>query len=50
VSCRAEIVPARHWRIFMNPHTHYDIGFTHTQPEVIGRLARDMMEAVRYCE
>jgi hypothetical protein len=34
----------------MNPHTHYDIGFTHPQPEVIERLAHDMVDAIRFCE
>ena len=50
MQCEAEVQPARHWQIFMNPHTHYDIGFTHPQPEVIERLAHDMVDAIRFCE
>ncbi|HOW69844.1 MAG TPA: glycoside hydrolase family 38 C-terminal domain-containing protein [Phycisphaerae bacterium] len=41
--------PVRQWTFHMTPHTHYDIGFTEPQPEVIERLSRDMEAAVRFC-
>ena len=44
------LAPARHWTFYMTPHTHYDIGFTDPQPVVIKRLAREMNDAVRFCE
>jgi alpha-mannosidase len=47
-SCTVE--PVRPWVFYMTPHTHYDIGFTHPQPQVIERLTNDMDLAVRYCE
>lgn len=42
--------PARRWCFYMTPHTHYDIGFTAPQPVVMERLAREMNDAVRFCE
>ncbi len=50
LTCEADIKSARRWKIFMNPHTHYDIGFTHPQQEIIDRLAHDMTKAIRYCD
>lgn len=44
------LAPARRWCFYMTPHTHYDIGFTAPQPVVIDRLAREMNDAVRFCE
>jgi len=44
-----EVTPVRRWTIYMTPHTHYDIGYTHSQPEVIERLSKDMDLAVKYC-
>lgn len=41
--------PAKPWTFYMTPHTHYDIGYTEPQPEVIDRLAREMNEAIRFC-
>ncbi len=45
-----DVRPARHWTFYMTPHTHYDIGYTHPQPEVIERLSDDMDLAVQYCD
>lgn len=50
LDARCEVKPARPWTFYMTPHTHYDIGFTHPQPEVIERLTNDMDLAVQYCE
>ncbi|MBN2311714.1 MAG: hypothetical protein JXR94_22235, partial [Candidatus Hydrogenedentes bacterium] len=46
--CRLE--PATPWTFYMTPHTHYDIGYTEPQPEVIERLARDTNDAIQFCE
>ncbi len=46
---RLSLSPARHWTFYMTPHTHYDIGFTHPQPNVINRLSADMDSAVAFC-
>ena len=40
------VAPARHWVFYMTPHTHYDIGYTEPQDEVIARLTDDMRSAV----
>ncbi len=45
-----ELAPARPWTFYMTPHTHYDIGYTEPQPEVIERLTEDMRSAARFCE
>lgn len=42
--------PVRQWTFYMTPHTHYDIGFTEPQPQVIERLSKDMESAVRFCQ
>lgn len=47
---RFQIKPARRWTFYMTPHTHYDIGYTAPQPEVMDRLAREMNLAQEYCE
>ena len=41
--------PVRQWTFYMTPHTHYDIGFTEPQPQVIERLSKDMESAVKFC-
>ena len=46
---RCQVKPARRWTFYMTPHTHYDIGYTHPQPEVIDRLTADMDTAQQYC-
>ncbi len=43
------VKPARRWTFYMTPHTHYDIGYTHPQPEVIERLSSNLDLAVKYC-
>jgi hypothetical protein len=40
------IPPVREWMFYMTEHTHYDIGFTAPQPEVIDQLSRDMEHIV----
>ncbi len=50
LECRCAIAPARKWTFYMTPHTHYDIGYTHPQDEVIERLSRDMDTAQQYCD
>ena len=45
-----ELKPARHWTFFINTHTHFDIGFTHPQKEILENLTSDMKKAVEYCE
>ncbi len=50
LEARCEVKPARHWTFYMTPHTHYDIGFTHPQPEVIERLSHDLDKALEFCE
>ncbi len=49
LEAKAVVKPARQWTFYMTPHTHYDIGFTHPQPEVIERLSKDMDLAVAHC-
>jgi hypothetical protein len=44
-----QVKPARKWTFYMTPHTHYDIGYTHPQPQVIDRLTADMDTAQQYC-
>jgi hypothetical protein len=44
-----EVRPARPWTFYMTPHTHFDIGYTEPQPEVIKRLTAEMREAARFC-
>ena len=41
--------PARQWTFYMTPHTHFDVGFTDLQPNVIKQLSDDMELAVQYC-
>lgn len=50
IEAQCELRPVKPWTFYMTPHTHYDIGFTAPQPEVIERLAREMNDAVRLCE
>lgn len=45
-----EVKPARRWTFFINTHTHFDIGFTHPQKEILENLTADMKKAVDYCE
>ena len=45
-----ELKPARQWTFFINTHTHFDIGFTHPQKEILENLTADMKKAVEYCE
>ena len=45
-----ELKPARQWTFFINTHTHFDIGFTHPQKEILENLTADMKRAVEYCE
>ena len=49
-SAECQVSPARKWTFYMTPHTHYDVGFTHPQPEVIDRLSNDLDKAIQFCE
>ncbi|GAG20182.1 unnamed protein product, partial [marine sediment metagenome] len=50
LEARCRVEPVRKWTFYMTPHTHYDIGYTHPQDEVIERLSRDMDTAQQYCD
>jgi hypothetical protein len=39
---RAEITPARKWKIYMAPHMHLDIGYTDLQAKVAELMSRNM--------
>lgn len=41
---------ARPWVIYLLPHSHIDIGFTHLQPEVARRQCRNIDQALDLCE
>jgi len=45
-----QLEPAKQWTFYMTPHTHYDIGYTEPQPEVIERLAHETNDAIQFCE
>lgn len=34
VSCKVTVKPVRKFEIYFLPHSHVDIGYTHTQEEV----------------
>ncbi len=37
---------ARKWKVYITPHAHTDIGYTHRQPEVAERMSRNLDTAV----
>jgi len=45
-----ELQPVRHWEIHLVHQTHLDIGFTHTQEEVLERQVDHLRTALRYIE
>ena len=45
-----ELHPVRHWEIHLVHQTHLDIGFTHTQEEVLERQVDHLRTALRYIE
>lgn len=49
VAVEIHLQPVRHWEIFLVHHSHLDMGFTHTQPEVLRRhleYLRDVLDAI----
>ncbi len=40
----------RRWRVFLLPHSHTDIGFTHPQPECLERHAANLDAALLFIE
>lgn len=37
---------ARQWKVYITPHAHTDIGYTHRQPEVAERMSRNLDTAI----
>ena len=42
--------PIRHWEIYLIPQSHLDIGYTHTQPEVLKLQVEYLKTALDYIE
>lgn len=47
---KVELQPVRRWEIHLVHQTHLDIGFTHTQEEVLERQVEHLRTALRYIE
>jgi alpha-mannosidase len=46
VAAEGEVVRRRKWTVYVTPHAHTDIGYTHRQAEVAERLARNIDTAL----
>ena len=45
----ATLKPVRKWVVYLLPHSHVDIGYTHTQPEVMQRQWDNIDKALELC-
>ncbi len=45
----ATLKPARKWVVYLLPHSHVDIGYTHLQPEVMRRQWDNIDKALDLC-
>jgi alpha-mannosidase len=45
-----DLAPVRHWEFHIVHQTHLDIGFTHTQEEVLKRQVEHLKTAMRYID
>jgi alpha-mannosidase len=48
VAAEGEVVRRRKWTVYVTPHAHTDIGYTHRQAEVAERLARNIDTALDF--
>lgn len=45
-----EVAPPRHWTVYLNQHTHTDIGYTRPQTEILPEHLRYIDYALDYCD
>ena len=46
---RTQKLSPRHWTVYLLPHSHNDIGYTHLQPEVERKQWQNIDEVLELC-
>jgi len=47
-SAQGRIEPQRHWKIYIMPHSHYDLGYTHQQEECLAIHRENTQKAITW--